>query len=115
MRLFSKAFVWCILLAGTLTGIKAQSCELRITGRIIDEGSRERLPFATIFVEETKDGTAADEMGAFELETMCPGEYHLRIDHVGCASMRIFIDLRHDTLINIEVVDTRREKSLFVR
>lgn len=103
MRQFSK-YLWAIsflfwLNAGTI----AQNCDLHFQGQIIDEGTREGLPFATIFIEEIKSGTAANENGEFKLDGICPGVYHIRIDHVGCASLLLFIELKSDTIIEIKM------------
>lgn len=77
----------------------SQSCAIQLRGKIIDEGSREGLPYATVFIEETADGTAADEKGEFLLTGICPGAYHVRIDHVGCHSIQLFLEIDKDTAV----------------
>ncbi|HNP08275.1 MAG TPA: carboxypeptidase-like regulatory domain-containing protein, partial [Cyclobacteriaceae bacterium] len=52
-------------------------------GVAIDSTSREALPFANIFVNNTTIGTSADQNGAFELKNLQPGFNDVVFSYVG--------------------------------
>lgn len=89
-----------LLLANNIFG---QACELEINGNISDASSGEPLSFATIYLEEHKTGTTADEAGNFVLTNLCPGAYHLLLRHVGCEPEQIFIRLTADTTLSLQL------------
>ena len=54
-----------------------------VHGVAIDSVSREPLPFANIFVNNTTLGTSADQIGAFELKGLPPGFNDVVFSYVG--------------------------------
>ncbi|MFZ1807379.1 MAG: carboxypeptidase-like regulatory domain-containing protein, partial [Cyclobacteriaceae bacterium] len=52
-------------------------------GMAIDSTSRESLPFANIFVNNTTIGTSADQNGEFELKNLPPGFNDVVFSYVG--------------------------------
>ncbi len=54
-----------------------------IYGHIVEQGSSEPVPYATILVLETGQGLSADENGQFEFADLRPGDYTLRAQSVG--------------------------------
>lgn len=54
-----------------------------VRGVAIDSTSREPLPFANIFVNNTTIGTSADQNGAFELKHLQPGFNDIVFSYVG--------------------------------
>lgn len=100
MLRFSRAYLLIFLLPLSLAG---QNCDLKITGRLVDESTGRPMSYATIYVEELKAGTAADSAGILELSGLCAGSYHLRFNHIGCETRALFIELKNDTTLDIEM------------
>lgn len=68
------------LFAYTATGIKEGNM---IKGHVIVDATEENIPFATIYIEETGDGTMSNEEGQFEFRNLPAGKYNLRVSAVG--------------------------------
>lgn len=83
--------------------VNAQKCNIALSGSIIDKGSDIPLEFANIFMEENGKGAVSDANGLFSIADICPGNYHLKISHIGCASKNIFINIQNDTMLSIEL------------
>jgi iron complex outermembrane receptor protein len=81
--------------------LQAQDCKLSISGKVQDEHTLEILEYANIYIEETGRGIATDSAGLFKLTNLCPGNYHLRISHIGCEAQVLFFKLSADTTLNI--------------
>lgn len=92
-----------ILLSGHLSVSGQSLCDLTITGAVIDISTFGPLKNANILVEETGQGSFTDATGLFVIQNLCPGDYHLSISHIGCASVRKFVQLTTDTIFQIEL------------
>ena len=68
------------LFAYTATGIKEGNM---IKGHVIVDATEENIPFATVYIEETGDGTMSNEEGQFEFRNLPAGKYNLRVSAVG--------------------------------
>ncbi|MBR3907622.1 MAG: TonB-dependent receptor [Bacteroidaceae bacterium] len=68
------------LFAYTASGIKEGNM---IKGHVIVDATEENIPFATIYIEETGDGTMSNEEGQFEFRNLPAGKYNLRVSAVG--------------------------------
>ena len=81
MRLKFIYILTCVL------GIAASTCygqdKATLRGVAIDSVSREALPFANIFVNNTTIGTSADQNGEFELKNLQPGFNDIVFSYVG--------------------------------
>ena len=97
--LFNKLlFLFCT------TAVYGQStCTIQLKGLIRDQSTGQALPFASIYFEGNKSSTVSDEEGNFILYNLCSGEGHIRVTHIGCEPQRIFLNLKKDTLIQIEM------------
>ena len=80
-------FVFCALVLGVAQlsasvpgGIKEGNM---IKGHVIEEGTEDNLPFATVYIEQTGEGTVSNEEGQFEFRNLAPGKYTLRVSLVG--------------------------------
>lgn len=80
-------FVFCALVfvaaqlsASVPGGIKEGNM---IKGHVIEEGTEDNLPFATVYIEQTGEGTVSNEEGQFEFRNLAPGKYTLRVSLVG--------------------------------
>ncbi len=79
---------------------QVKECYFTLKGAIVDLHTREPLAFATVYVQESGKGTIASEEGQFEMKSLCPGDIHIVISHVGCESKVVFLPLKSDTLID---------------
>lgn len=60
----------------------------KVTGTVLEAGSKQPVPFATVALlnaatGQPVDGTAADEQGKFALRRIAPGSYTLQVSFVG--------------------------------
>lgn len=65
-----------------------------IYGHIVEQGSDEPVPYATILVLETGQGLSADENGLFEFADLRPGDYTLRAQSVGYKTIETRVTIR---------------------
>ena len=87
------------LLAATL--MKGQSCTTTLSGHVLDKHEEEPLMFANIYIEEAGRGTVADTAGYFSITDLCPGDYHVRISHIGCEPVQLYLKLTEDTGLTV--------------
>ncbi len=118
--MFNKECFLKIFLFLNVAFIQAQDCTFSIQGKVLDEATGLPLSSVTVFIEEISKGTSTDDKGFFTFKTLCKGDYHLLISHIGCETKREFISLQKDTLLNISlahlvntldgvVINTKRE------
>ncbi len=66
-------------------GISAQeNCSNILSGKIIDEHDGSALAYAEILIVETGQGAISDSLGGYTIKSVCPGEYLIRVYHLGC-------------------------------
>lgn len=80
-----------------------QYCQLNLSGQITDEFTGDPLAFANVLIEETGTGAVTDSTGFFAVGDLCLAGYHMRISHIGCEPERIYISLKKDTMLSIEL------------
>lgn len=54
-----------------------------ISGHVIEKDTEKSIPYATILIQETGQGTVTNEQGAFEFRKMKAGTYHLKASSMG--------------------------------
>ena len=81
----------------------AQDCNLTLVGKIIDKGSGISLPFSSIYLQESEQGVISDDKGLFIIENLCEGEYHLEIAHIGCEPEMLFLEIKKDTILEVQL------------
>lgn len=54
-----------------------------ISGHVIVKGTEENIPYATILIKESGQGTVSNEEGQFEFRKLPVGKYTLRVSAVG--------------------------------
>jgi len=74
-----------------------------LRGQVRDAATAEPLEVAQLYLEEAETGTISAADGSFTLSGICPGDYHLSVHHLGCHPKRIFLRLRADTSLQIEL------------
>ena len=91
-----KVIAAIVILSQLLAGVGgfAQSCTLKLSGRVLDTHTRQPLPFATISINEINVGAVADESGRFSISNLCLGDYTVICSMVGRnpAERRVHLD-----------------------
>lgn len=95
--------IFIFILEGLPVVVEGQSCHLLLRGTVRDESTGIPLEYATLFIQETKQGASADSSGYFEIKNICPGEYHIQISHLACETENLFIHLIRDTLLMLQL------------
>ncbi len=73
----------------------------RITGHIIEKGTENSIPYATIQIIGQEGGTVSDENGAFELKGLAPRKYKLRVKAMGYLTQEKEVTVSADYTIDI--------------
>ncbi len=94
MSKFSFIFPVCILAISS--SIFSQTGVLK--GRVSDEISNESIPFCTVVLDGTDEGTITDESGFFIFENLKPGLYAVTASYVG---------YREETIFEIQVSNSK--------
>ncbi len=70
----------------------AQNCSYTLTGQVIDAQTGEPVPFASVNILDTDQGTVADENGHYKLDHLCPETYTVVCSHISCEHREHQID-----------------------
>ena len=96
MLLFNRYFFLFFFIFAFPAFSEAQPCSIVLIGRVTDESTGAALPFATVYFEHKETGAVTDSAGFFRIENLCPGNYWVKISHVGCEPKRIQLFLDND-------------------
>lgn len=94
-----RIFIWGAMFLPFLAS--AQNCHLAISGYVKDRGTGIPLEFVSIFIEETETGAVSDSTGYFVIGNLCPGDYHVKLSHIGCDPDQAFYRVTRDTTLEI--------------
>lgn len=89
------------LLQLLLVASASAQCTIRLSGTITDTETRQVLSGASIAVKETGQAVQSDASGAYLLEGLCPGNYTVRVSHIGCVPVEITWQVIRDERRNI--------------
>lgn len=89
------------LLQLLLVASASAQCTIRLSGTITDTETRQVLSGASITVKETGQAVQSDASGAYLLEGLCPGNYTIRVSHIGCVPVAIAWQVIRDERRNI--------------
>ncbi|MBY0245643.1 MAG: TonB-dependent receptor [Sphingobacteriaceae bacterium] len=96
-----QSFLFFILLFFLLSiggeKAKAQGCNLRLSGVIIDEATNKVLPNATLVLINENKIAVSNKSGVYKFNKLCAGSYRLKISHIGCSPMEINVIISEDT------------------
>ena len=78
-----------------------------IRGHVIEKDSEEHLPFATILIVETGEGTVSDETGHFTFKKVPAGTYTLRVQLLGYTTeeKKITVSSEYTTDVHIALTE----------
>ena len=76
-----------------------------IMGHVIADVTEEDIPYASIYIEETGDGTVSNEDGQFEFRNLAAGKYHLRVSAVGysTSTKEVVVSKEFTTVIHFKL------------
>lgn len=76
-----------------------------ISGHIIEDGSEENIPYASILIVETGNGTMSNEQGQFEFRDLPAGKYTLRVSAVGytTATKEVVVSREYTTVVHFKM------------
>jgi iron complex outermembrane receptor protein len=84
---FQKLFILAIVVGCSHLGIglHAQDCVSTLSGQVTDAETGSPMPFVTILVRETGDGTLTDDEGHYLILGLCDSTYTLVLSHIACS------------------------------
>lgn len=71
----------------------SQNCDLTLRGTVIDEHDSSSLEGSTIYLLGQGKGVYADSTGRFLLDGLCAGEDSLRVTHIGCEAVKLYVTI----------------------
>lgn len=93
---FSLRLWFIMVLVPVSVFAQKDSCNLSISGTVIDEHDKTPLGFSEIYIEGTKTGTVADENGHYKFSGLCSGRITLVAVHIGCEPVRRTVSLKEN-------------------
>ncbi|HEY1038264.1 MAG TPA: TonB-dependent receptor plug domain-containing protein, partial [Bacteroidia bacterium] len=103
-----KIILYIFIIFNFTVGI-AQECNYSLSGKITDMDNGEPLEFTVISVQELNFSTNTNEEGEFQIGNLCPGDYTLRIIHVGCTDTTLKINVVKNIHINVKLPHSYHE------
>ncbi|MFT6882292.1 MAG: iron complex outermembrane receptor protein [Cyclobacteriaceae bacterium] len=73
-----------------------QSCDFKLGGKVIDVDTNEPLPYVTIKIDKSDQGTITNDGGEFLILGICDEEFDFTVTHVGYKSTHHHHDAYHD-------------------
>ena len=92
-----------------LISVQIFSQSSTIKGKVSDATNNESIPFANIYIEETKSGVATDLEGNYQIKNLNPGLYTLTCSFVGYESKsiaEIIVNPNKPTIIDIQLISS---------
>lgn len=84
--------------------VSGQNCNITIQISVIDQNTVQALPLAVLHIAETSQNYIANESGNFVVHSLCRGEYHLQLSHLGYEDLEQTLYIRSDTLLFISLI-----------
>lgn len=75
-----------------------------ITGHVIEKGTENSLPYATVLIVETGAGTVTDADGYFKLKNVPAGKYTLKVNSVGYAQQTKEVNVSNEYTVDVHFV-----------
>jgi hypothetical protein len=94
--------------AWATTAILAQTPTTSLSGRVVDAKTGEPLPFATVYLNNTAQGTNADQHGTFRLNNVPLGSQELVGSMLGYQTTRLPLRLIGTRLVDLKLEPTQQ-------
>lgn len=92
-----KQIILALILAVAGIGAAVAANPIRegnmISGHVLVKGSEENIPYATVLIVGSGQGTVSNEEGQFEFKNLPAGKYTLRVSAVGYKTQEKAIDI----------------------
>lgn len=78
-----------------------------ISGHVIVKGTEENIPYASVLIIETGEGTVTNEQGQFEFRKMIPGEYTIRVQALGYQTQekKVTVSSEFATVVHFKMLE----------
>ena len=78
-----------------------------ISGHVIVKGTEENIPYATILIKETAQGTISNDVGQFEFKNLPAGKYTLKVSAVGyCTKEKVItVSQEFTAVVHFEMIE----------
>ena len=86
---------------GWSLSVAAQTCFLTLKGTVKDAHDQSPMEDVSIYITELGVEQWTDGRGKFSFGNLCPGTYHALVQHIGCPSERMLIELSADTTLSL--------------
>ena len=99
-------FLLAIILTGALSFGALAQAKGKLAGQVKDKSSDDPLPGVNISVEGTSLGAATDEDGFFYIINVPPGEYNVRVEMIGYATLvmeKVQVSTDQTTTLNAQL------------
>ncbi len=103
LRLRLNRHIFLLLIFFYPAFLIAQRCDLKVLGRVQDSHNLDPIPFANVYFMEAHQGAVSDANGFFEIPVLCQGSYHVSVSHIGCQTRELYMTVKHDTTILLEL------------
>ena len=113
--LLNSILLWvCLGAHPALARPVPDSCTYQIRGSILDVETQQPVPYATVLIKRTQQGTVADEDGKFVLDELCPVDYTLVCSSVGYKPVTHHHDAHHGQPVIYMAATTSELESIVV-
>ena len=94
-RIYNSLVFFFVFLLG-ISQAQGQDCHLQLSGTLIDLHDDNALEGGIITLLERNESCFSDQNGGFNFKQLCPGTYHLYIEHIGCKAKEVVIELQEN-------------------
>lgn len=106
-----KQIILALMLAVAGIGAAVAANPIRegnmISGHVLVKGSEENIPYATVLIVGSGQGTVSNEEGQFEFKNLPAGKYTLRVSAVGYKTQEKAIEVNKDFTAVVHFPDGR--------
>ena len=96
MKQYILALVLAVVSASVAFAVNPIKEGNMISGHVIVKGTEENIPYATILIKESGQGTVSNEEGQFEFKNLPAGKYTLRVSAEGYKTQEKAIEVIKD-------------------
>lgn len=103
-----KQYILLLVLMVMSTGINVHAEDVNpvkegnaITGHVIEKGTENNLPYATVLIVETGQGTVSDENGEFKFKKIPAGKYTLKVQLLGYETQMKNVTVSKDFTVDV--------------
>ena len=66
------------------SGWSQTSCDLSVSGRVVNAETGEPIPYANVLIKSINVGTVSDDQGRYTLSNLCAGDYTVVCSRIDC-------------------------------